>query len=391
VRRRHRLKELLSAPSAVPILAFMALCLLSTAWSAYPAATVMGSVIQISTAVVGISLVLLQPPRRLVALFAAVIHTNLALSVVFEIVVALLPGHQLLPFWTDYGANAPGAYYWSSGLLFSGGRIQGIVGNANLTCFLALLGLILIGVLLAAGAVSRRVAGLAILLDVAMIALTRSATVLVAGAVVVVALFVALGYRRFGRRGRVAVTAGAVVVVGLTALSSSRLSAPLLQVLGKGDDLTGRLEIWRIVGGLVEQRPVLGWGWIGYWAPWVSPFERLVVRGGVQYLQAHSAYLDIEMQLGVPGLLALVAVVGSLTYRCLRLAVVPRPYTVLPLLLTAALLTQALAESRLLIEGNWALLVMLSVAVPWVPADRLARRGSAASPEQGNFAPALAG
>jgi exopolysaccharide production protein ExoQ len=391
IRKRGRLKELLTRPSAIPILAFMALCVLSSVWSAYPIPTLLACGIQIATALVGVSLLLIEPWRRLVLIFAAMIHTHLVLSVLFEVVVALLPGHQLLPFWTDYGSNAPGAYYWSQGLLFSGGRIQGIVGNANLTCFLALLGLIVMGALLAARLVRRRVAIPLLALDVVMMALTRSATVFVAAAVVVAAALVALGYRRFGTVGRAALTVAAVIVVGLGALSSSRLSEPLLRVLGKGDDLTGRLEIWNIVGSLVAQRPVLGWGWISYWAPWIPPFDRLVVRGGVQYLQAHNAYLDIEMQLGIPGLLALAAVVGSLVYRSLRLAVMPRPLVLLPLLLTAALLTQGLAESRLLIEGNWALLVALSVAVPWVPVPRSVLEGSVSSPERGNPLPASPG
>jgi O-antigen ligase len=391
VRERRRLTELLTRASAIPILAFLVLCVLSAIWSAYPVHTLLACGIQVATALVGVSLLLIEPWRRLVLIFAVMIHVHLVLSVVFEVVVAFLPGHQLLPFWTDYGSNAPGAYYWSQGLLFSGGRIQGIVGNANLTCFLALLGLIVMGSLLAARMVPRRLAIPALALDLVLMALTRSATVFVAAAVVVVAALVALGYRRFGAAGRAVLTVVAVVAVGLSALSSSRLSEPLLRVLGKGDDLTGRLEIWNIVGSLVAQRPLLGWGWISYWAPWISPFDRLVVRGGVQYLQAHNAYLDIEMQIGVPGLLALAAVVGSLVYRCLRLAVTGRPLALLPLLLTAALLTQALAESRLLIEGNWALLVALSLAVPWVPVPRMSPDASISSPEQGNRLSALPG
>jgi O-antigen ligase len=99
-----------------------------------------------------------------------------------------------------------------------------------------------------------------------------------------------------------------------------------------------------------------------------------VIRDGVQYLQAHNAYLDIQMQLGIPGLLLLAAVVGSAVYRALRLALTDRPMAVLPLLLLAALLTQAMAESRLLIEGNWALLVALSIALP-LPSRSAAEAG----------------
>ncbi len=384
VRHRRHFLALVTRLDSWPILAFMAVCLISTLWSAYPLMSLLGSFIQISTALVGISLLLIQRVGRLVAIAGWMVHVHLALSLVFEAVVALfVPGHHLLPLWTDYGSNAPGAYYWSQGLLFTGGRIQGIVANANLTCFLALLGLILIGCLVAARRVRMALAIPAIVLDLLMIALTRSATVLIAAFLVVAAGLVAIGFRRFRGRGRIVLAAVGAVVIAIIGFGSSRASAPLLGALGKGDDLTGRLEIWRIVGEHVAERPVLGWGWISYWAPWVSPFNQLVVRDGVQYLQAHNAYLDIAFQVGIPGLLAFVVVVGSLVYRSLRLAIAPRPFALLPLLLTTALLTQALAESRLLIEGNWAALVMLSVAVPWVGSGARPGARSLVAPEDG--------
>jgi O-antigen ligase len=372
IRERRRVRALLLRSTAVPLGLFVAICLASFTWSAYPAVTLVGSAVQLATAAVGVALVVLLPVRRLVRVLAWMVHANLAASLVFEAVVALLPEHRLAPFFTDYGSNAPGAYYWSQGLLFTGQRIQGIAANANLTCFLALLGGILVCCLLAAREVPKRLAVPALALDLLLAALTRSGTVIIAGAVVLAVAVLVLAYRRVTRGARVALTIAALGVIVLAALGSSRVSEPVLRVLGKGDDLTGRYEIWHIVGTLVAERPLLGWGWVSYWAPWVSPYDRLVVRGGVQYLQAHNAYLDIQMQLGIPGLLALAALIGSLAYRSLRLAVVPAPLTVLPLLLLTALLTQALAESRLLIEGNWALLVMLSVAVPWVPVVRVA-------------------
>lgn len=363
---RAALRRLLLSPRAVPVLSFTALCLLSVAWSNYPIWTVVGWGIQIGTSTIAVALVLSGPARRVVGLFALMLQVHLVLALLFEVAVALSPAGRILPLWTNYGSNVPGAYYWSQGLLFQGGRIQGIVANANLTCFIALLAVITAVAVWQAGVIRGRLLVGALVLDVGMIALTRSATVVIAAGMVVVAAAVVLGFRRFGRRGRIALAAGGLLAVVAVALGSSRLSAPFLRVLGKGDDLTGRFEIWRLVGGLVGDRPVLGWGWIGYWAPWLDPFRQLVIRDGVQYLQAHNAFLDVQMQLGIPGLIALVAVVGSVVYRTLRLALVPAPYNLLPLLLVVALLTQGLAESRLLIEGNWALLVMLSVATPMV-------------------------
>lgn len=387
VQERTALRRLLLSWTAAPVLAFIALCLLSTIWSNYPVITLLAWVIQIATATVGVAVLLSGPIRRLVGIFAAMVHVHLVLALLFEIGVALSPAHQILPLWTNYGANVPGAYYWSLGLIFQGGRIQGIVGNANLTCFLALLGLILVAALARARSVRPVLLIAAAALDVVAIALTRSATVIIAGGMVFITAVIVLGYRRAGRRGRIALGVAAVAGVALVALGSSRLFSPILQLLGKGDDFTGRFEIWRIVGTYIEQRPVLGWGWISYWAPWVDPYRRLIIRDGVQYLQAHNAYLDVQLQLGIPGLIALVVLIGSLLHRSLRLALVPVPLTALPLLLVVALLTQALAESRLLIEGNWALLVMLSVAVPSVTRSR-----AMGTPlEEGGRIPAVSG
>ncbi|MFD1720824.1 O-antigen ligase family protein [Amnibacterium endophyticum] len=367
---RARLKPLLRSWSAAPILGFIAFCLLSTAWSEYRLATLLGWTIQAATATVAVALAVARPPGRLIAIGALMLHVHLALAIVFEVAVALSPAGEILPLWTDYGANVPGAYYWSQGLIFSGGRIQGIVGNANLTCFIAVLALILLATLWRAGRLRLRLVVAGAALDLVAIALSRSATALIALIAVAAAAVFVLGYRRAGPAVRGVLIGGGVLAIAVVALGSSRLAEPLLAVLGRGDDFTGRFEIWRLVGQLVADHPALGWGWIGYWAPWVYPFDNLVVRAGVQYLQAHNAYLDVLMQTGAVGLLLFAMVLGSLIWRALRLAVVPRPFSALPLLLVVALLTQALAESRLLIEGNWALLVTLSLLVPAASTSR---------------------
>jgi O-antigen ligase len=160
----------------------------------------------------------------------------------------------------------------------------------------------------------------------------------------------------------------------------------LLSLFGKSEDLTGRFDIWHSVIGLAVQRPVFGWGWVSYWAPWVEPFNGLAVRKGVEYLQAHNAWLDVWLQLGVVGVVAFAALALSTLWRAWFLAV-DRPVAVLPLsetpglrptsgyrylpypassqlplLLIVALLAQSLAESRLLIEYGWLLLVLFAVA-----------------------------
>ncbi|TFC36644.1 O-antigen ligase family protein [Cryobacterium sp. TMT2-14] len=355
------------------LIAFLGLATLSLAWSFYLGASLIGVTLQWATTLAALFLALCLSWAELLRTLAAALRWILALSLAFELIVALFVRQAVLPFWVDYGTrNVPESYYWTRGILLQGGPIEGIVANRNLLGFVALMAVIVFAVQLAAGTVSRNW-GLAWLgLGVFVLLVTRSATVTLAAAAVAAALLFALWARRRLPEGRrpVYLVAGASVVVGGVGLVA--LTPQLLALLGKSADLTGRLDIWRSVAGLAAERPVFGWGWVSYWAPWVEPFEGLAVRRGVVYLQAHNAWLDVWLQLGVLGLIIFAAAVFSTLWRCWFLAVDrPRraladtePYAasaLLPLLLLVALIAQSLAESRILIESGWLLLVVLAV------------------------------
>jgi O-antigen ligase len=353
--------------------AFLVLATLSIAWSFYPGASALGVLAQWVTTAGAVFLALCLDWPGLLRSLANAFRWILALSLLFEFVVAAFVRRPVIPLWVDYGPGPyPQAFYWSRGLLFHGGQIQGIQGNSNLLAMVALLALVVFGIQLADRTV-RRGTGITWLVVAALcLALTRSSTVILAGVVTVVVLAFALWMRRAApdRRRPVYLSAAGLVVValGLGIAFASRI--PVL--LGKSEDLTGRLTIWSQVIGLARQRPVFGWGWVSYWAPWVKPFEGLAKRNGVVYLQAHNAWLDVWMQLGVVGLVIVILLVLTTLGRSWFLAVdrprfrvrAAEPYTalaLLPLLLLAALIAQSFAESRLLIEAGWALLVVLAV------------------------------
>jgi exopolysaccharide production protein ExoQ len=354
------------------LVGFMGLATLSLAWSAYPGASAVGITLQWITTITALFVALCLTWPELLRTLTVALRLILVLSLAFEAFVAVFIGQAVLPFWVEYTGKIPAAFYWSRGLLLEGGPVEGIVASRNLLGFIALLALIVFAVQLAAGTVARGRGIFWVALALAMLWLTRSATVTVALAVVAVALAFALWARRvppLGRRGLylTAGAAAAAVVIGVVAFS-----ATLLGLLGKSDDLTGRFDIWNRVIDLAGQRTVAGWGWVSYWAPWVEPFDGLAVRKGVQYLQAHNAWLDVWLQLGILGLIVFGALTLSTLWRSWFLAVDrPRlgitdtaPYSVtalLPLLLTVALLAQSLAESRLLVESGWLLLIVLAV------------------------------
>ena len=355
------------------ITAFLLLATLSIAWSYYPGASALGVTLQLITTLAALFLAVTLTWPELLRTLAGALRWVLALSLGFELFVAVVIRHEVLPFFVDYGtADVPDAFYWSQGLLLGGGPIEGIVANRNLLGFIALTAIIVFTVQLRARIV-RRKAGLVWLgLAALILLLTRSATVTVSLVAVVAALIFALWARRLHdehRRPLYVVAAASVVAI---AAALALFSSQLFGLLGRSDDLTGRFDIWASVTGLALERPLFGWGWVSYWVPWVEPFNDLAVRKGVTYLQAHNAWLDVWLQLGIVGLVLFAALVFSTVWRAWFLAVDrPRlgiedsePFAVsalLPLLLLAALIAQSVAESRLLIESGWVILIVLAV------------------------------
>jgi exopolysaccharide production protein ExoQ len=357
---RHRI-DLRRIPIALG--ALVALMAVSLAWSHYPGATAIGLVTTLATAFGGVVMAHTVSLQQLLRALG---------SLAFEVIVGAVVQRAVLPLWVSYDEPIPRAFYWSRGLLFEGGRIQGLPGNANLLAFAALLAVIVFALQLA----DRRVgaaAGWAWLGAAALtLALTRSSTVLVAGIAVAIVLLVLLAARRLGLRGRLTLYAATTVAGAALITLAITFRGTLLDLVGRSADLTNRLDIWAAVTGLIEQRPVAGWGWVSYWAPWVDPFDDLIIIKGVRYLQAHNAWLDVLLQLGIVGLVIFTVLILTTGVRVLSWSVDaphgaadPAPTSallLLPALLFTVLVVHSLAESRLLIEVGLLLLVYLAVA-----------------------------
>jgi exopolysaccharide production protein ExoQ len=357
-----------------PLIAFVALLTLSIAWSYYPGGSAVGIVATLLTVLSAVAFAIAYSWSEILLALGLALRTILGLSIVFELFVSLVLRRPLLPLWYDYGDGPYAkALYWSRNLLFDGGKIQGIVGNSTLLAFIALLALIVFGVQLAARPRRRLRVVLWMLLAAVVLVITRSATVWLAAVAVAVVLAAvlflratAVGRSRLPRYGVVAAVVGALGVAAIIARE------PLFELLGKNATLTGRSNIWESVIGLAQQRPVFGWGWVSYWAPWVEPFTGLAREGGVNQYQAHNAWLDIWLQLGIVGLVVFGLLVVSSAVRSWIFAtdrLITRPGTIgsyppeslLPVLVLTALLVQSLAESRLIIEYGLLLLVVIAI------------------------------
>ncbi|GHD42643.1 O-antigen ligase family protein [Mycetocola manganoxydans] len=357
------------------LLAFVVFAVLSLAWSAYPGASVFTLAGMLVCSFIGIFLALTFDWPEVVRVLANAIKWILALSILFELWVSLVIRDRVLPFWIDYGDEEPPLLaFWSRNLLFEGGKIQGILGNSNLLGIIALFGLIVFSLQWAAGTVRRWSAISWLVLAALAFALTRSSTMIIALVAVAIVLAAALLIRSAGTpAGRTPVYLGLLGALAIAIAGAVLFRDQLLGLLGKSDDLTGRLTIWDTVLSTAAHRPWFGWGYSSPWIPWVEPFNDLVVRRGVLQLHAHNAWLDVWLQLGFVGLILFTAVIVSVTWRAWFAAVDrPRvdivdthpysPLSLLPILFLVVLLVQSLAESRILIESGWVLLVLFAVA-----------------------------
>jgi O-antigen ligase len=201
-----------------------------------------------------------------------------------------------------------------------------------------------------------------IVLAVTLFVLAKSAGMTVAIALITFAALVAILAEGRTYAARRVVYARALAILGIVTAIGAAFYRELFDLLGKSPDASGRFYIWDKVLTLIEDKPILGWGWTGYWIPGIEPWEGLVVINSVPMYQAHNAYLDVWLQLGLVGLVLFSWVIVQGFIRAWRVAVRhTSPLYLYPLFVLLAILGQSLTESRLLIEISWILLVLVIV------------------------------
>lgn len=111
-----------------------------------------------------------------------------------------------------------------------------------------------------------------------------------------------------------------VCSAGIGALLTTSLTE-VLATFGRDPSLTGRLPLWEILAKLIAHRPLLGYGYSAFWSI-DNPYAQYV-WSAVEWdaPEAHNGYIDLLLQVGVPGLALalwpLVAVVrGSFRSYC---------------------------------------------------------------------------
>lgn len=116
-----------------------------------------------------------------------------------------------------------------------------------------------------------------------------------------------------GLVGRVVTGWIGLIIGGIGVLVYSGGLNFILNALGRSSDFTGRSVVWDSVKTLGKMRPTTGWGYQSIWRgkdEMTSPYQWIMDWSGFEPANAHSAWLDMFMQLGFPGLTLLALCVG---------------------------------------------------------------------------------
>ena len=331
-------------------------------WSNYQVVSLAAFLTQILTTVIAVFFAIQFDWRQLLNVFANTIRLVLLLSLIIELVASITG--PIKPAFANFEGDTPPApaYWWVQGNLFSSDRIQGFVGNANLLAFVSVLGLAIFLVEYLVSAKNQRLAIVSMVAAATFIALSKSASMLVALVIASIAAVIAMIAEGRNRSSRHRIYRSSLWLALFGIFLVVVYWVELTDFLGKSPDASGRFYIWQTVWSLITERWVLGWGWISHWIPGVPPYEGLIVIDQVPHYHAHNAFLDVWLQLGLVGLGVFVWLVASTFVRVWKIAVLhTNPLYLWPLFAFMVIATQALTESRLLIENGWVLLVLLAL------------------------------
>lgn len=361
-------------------MAYIVWALASLIWTAWIEATALTVSFMVVTTVGALFVGAVLTWRELVRALASALKWMLSLSLLLEAWVAVVWDGPILPGFVrpERPADDP-IVYWVRSNLLDGGRIQGVFGNSNALAYVALLAVIVFAIRIASRAPRRPVLVLWTLLALYLFVRAGSATATVAAVMVVVVLLTVLVMRtttRAGQRARYYVAYAVVALGGLAAAWAFR--DRLFSTLGRSTDLTGREGIWEQVLARASERPIVGWGFSTPWITTDPAFDGWIIDHGQSVMQAHNMWIDVFLQLGIVGVVLIVAANLAFVWRSWFFAVdrprwdlvADRPYsavTLLPTLTGAVLLVQGLAESTPLLNWGWFLLILFAFKIKQAP------------------------
>jgi exopolysaccharide production protein ExoQ len=217
------------------------------------------------------------------------IHLGLALGVV---VVASLATALIAP-----------AYGMESG--FNGGAWRGVFTTKNVFGEMMLLAVVVFGALVPIAGRLKILPLIGVALAITMIALSRATAALLIVPVLVITIPIVLAFRNNDAVAALILCCLLAATAAATVLLVERDA--VLSVLGKDATMTGRTVLWAQVASHISDRPFLGHGYGAFWEAASAASERLRAAVGWDAPHSHNGLLDIWLDLGLAGVVSLLA------------------------------------------------------------------------------------
>lgn len=333
----------------VTLLAFVFWSAASIFWSQYQWATLSGIAYQVGVGFLAVFVAVGRDLIQIIRAFGDVFRVTLAASLVIELLSGII-----------FDTSIP--FLGVAGNLASGGPIQGLFGSRNMLGIVTMLAVITFGIEGATRSVHRNTAIWSLILAGTAFVFTRSPVASFAGLVVALATIALLLIRRAPATDRPRWQIGLLVVAVTGGVTAYLSRTALLDAFNGGGELLVRLTLWRQTWTLASLNLTEGWGFVGTWRPDLLPFLALRTSNGRPATSALNAYIDVWFQLGAIGFVIFVALLGLALVRAWLVASNRRSVAhVWPAIVLVSLAVISLAESAVLVELCWFLLVVCTI------------------------------
>jgi uncharacterized membrane protein len=333
----------------ISLLAYLAWIGLSLFWSAYQRITLISFGYLLLVTFVGVYIGLSRDTIQIIRSFGDVFRALLLVSLVLEVLSGII-------------FDAPLTALNIRGTLATGGPISGLVSDRNQLGLLAAIAMVTFAIEWRTRSITRTVALPSLVLAAGTLVLTRSPVVGMVTVVLLVAGAVLYGIRRLPDERRQLAQYAVLALLALTAVLAWAFRASIIAVFNATGELQFRLVLWQNVLDFVPLHWLEGWGWTGIWNASIPPYTVLTPTAGRPHDSALNAVVDLWLQIGVIGIVLFFAVVGLAFARSWLLAGRRRSVThTWPALVLVALITVSVAESSILTEIGWLLLVICCV------------------------------
>lgn len=334
----------------ISLIVFVAWCALSAIWSANPGTTIASALYQWAWAFLAIYLALMRDTTQLVRLVGDVLRFLLTVSMALEVFSGVV-------------SSQPVHYLGVSGTIAQGGPIEGIFGTRNALALVSVVALVTFLVEWRTRSVRNRTVVYSLALGAASVALSQSPVEVVVLVVLAAsALFLWLLRSIANERTRFGVQVVLAFVAVAAAVVAWIFRDRIVALLDARSTLLLRHELWIQMWVLSKQRPLTGWGWTGLWRGDLVPYNIINALSSVPHPNGLNAYLDVLLQLGVAGVLIFGILTALALGRSWLVASNTRDVRQVwtPLVLIALIATSA-AESAMLVDYGWVLLVICTV------------------------------